>query len=142
MEKEENYELIEKIIISIDGIYKMSKIENAEIGVFISNKKLIDDLKVNLITISQFAKKIDIEIFEKKDFKVIIKLVSFNKYSDEKPSNIKNLHNLIFSRELSLINIRLVEIQNEKFGKPIDKIRLVLMKKINKNMRFAFKTMY
>ena len=81
-------------------------------------------------------------IFEKKDFKVIIKLVSFNKYSDEKPSNIKNLHNLIFSRELSLINIRLVEIQNEKFGKPIDKIRLVLMKKINKNMRFAFKTMY
>lgn len=139
MKKEENYELIEKIVISIDGIYEITKLDYFEINVFSSSEKIINDLKVILFNISKAAKKLDLEIFDKKDLKIINKLVSFSEYSAEKPLNIQNLHTLIYSRELSLINIRLLEFQNEKFGKPINKRELTLMKKINKNMRFMFK---
>ncbi|MFC6877052.1 hypothetical protein ACFQZF_11225 [Flavobacterium myungsuense] len=141
MKKEENYELIEKIIISIDSIYEITKLDYLEISVFSTNEKLIDNIKVILINISQFAKKIDFDLFDNKDLKFLNKLVGFDKYSHSKLSNKKNIYNLIYSRELALINIRLLEIQNEKFGKSINKVELVLMKKINKNMKFTFKTM-
>ena len=141
MKKEENYELIEKIINSIDGIYKKTKNEYSEIEVFISNEKLIDDIKAVLIDISQFAKKIDLDIFDNKDLKLLNKVVDLDKYSHSKLSNKKNIYNLTYGRELALINIRLLEIQNEKFGKQIDKEELNLLKKFNKVARVAFKNM-
>jgi hypothetical protein len=141
MEKEENYELIEKIIISIDGIYEMSKIDYSEIEVFISNEKLIDDIKAILINISQFAKKLDLDIFDNKDLKLLTKLVGFDKYSHSKLSNKKNIYNLVYSRELALIKIRLLEIQNQKFGKKINEEELNLLKKLNNVTKVTFKNM-
>jgi hypothetical protein len=109
--------------------------------VFISNEKLIDDIKVILINISQFAKKLDLDIFDIKDIKLLTKLVSFDKYSHSKLSNKKSIYNLTYCRDLALINIRLLEIQNEKFGKKINKEELNILKKLNKVTKVTFKNM-
>jgi hypothetical protein len=141
MKKENNSDIIDEINVFIDEIYELIKPIDVSIDEFRKETNSIFTIKSKLIEVSLLAQKINLDTFEKKELRVVHKLIGFKKFNLDKSSNIKLIFNLVFSRELALLKINLIEIQIQKYGKTCDILRLTLQKKIIKNMRVTFKTL-
>lgn len=139
MEIDKNYELIENMVISIDSIYKLLINEYVEIDDFVKDKQLLDEFRNKFIYLSKTSKQIDKNLIDKKDLKILDKLIGLDNYAFEKKINNKKIYNLIYGRELELIRLRLLEIQNEKYQKPLDLSIYTIVKKLNKNLSITFK---
>lgn len=141
MKKENNSDIIDEINVFIDEIYELIKPIDVSIDEFSKETNSIFTIKSKLIEVSLLAQKINLDSFEKKELRVVHKLIGFKKFNLDKSSNIKLIFNLVFSRELALLKINLIEIQIQKYEKTCDILRLTLQKKLIKNMRVTFKTL-
>lgn len=141
MKKENNSDIIDEINVFIDEIYELIKPIDVSIDEFSKETNSIFTIKSKLIEVSLLAQKINLDSFEKKESRVVHKLIGFKKFNLDKSSNIKLIFNLVFSRELALLKINLIEIQIQKYEKTCDILRLTLQKKSIKNMRVTFKTL-
>ena len=141
MKKNNNCDIIDKINGLIDDIYGLTKNIDVSINEFSKEIKSIDTIKLKFLEMSQLAQYINLYLFETKDLRVINKLIDFKKFNLDKSSNIKLMFNLIYSKQLALLKIKLIEIQIEKYGKTVDIISLTIQKKIYKGMGVTFKTL-